>query len=221
VSEGGRKRGVEGRRREREVAGGLLEGRRSLPPLSCLPPVAIPWPCRRSEPASPAQLCSCSPPMTRPVALSRPPKTSLSRSTPPFKTHACTLARTAPTLARFIGRCPASPFTPPPPRPPLCRADGVAAAGDGDSGTVGDGRSLLELEDLARAYRHPCIVDIKVGCCGAAMPKMPCLSVVIGLGGCLRRTYCVLPLLRRCWVCGQVGFSKRKRAWCGWHHQLP
>ncbi|KAL4424338.1 hypothetical protein ABPG75_001639 [Micractinium tetrahymenae] len=26
-----------------------------------------------------------------------------------------------------------------------------------------DGRALLELEDLASAYRHPCIVDIKVG----------------------------------------------------------
>jgi 1D-myo-inositol-tetrakisphosphate 5-kinase/inositol-polyphosphate multikinase len=27
----------------------------------------------------------------------------------------------------------------------------------------GDGRTLLELEDLARSYSHPCIMDIKIG----------------------------------------------------------
>lgn len=45
------------------------------------------------------------------------------------------------------------PLCPPPwPLP----ADGVVEHSS-------DGRTLLELEDLARACRHPCIIDIKVG----------------------------------------------------------
>lgn len=39
--------------------------------------------------------------------------------------------------------------------PPAAHADGVTQHEDA--------RTLLELEDLARAYRHPCIIDIKVG----------------------------------------------------------
>ena len=52
---------------------------------------------------------------------------------------------------------------------PLRPADGVTQHSDG--------RTLLELEDLARAYRHPCIMDIKVTRGPAPVVRSPAWEV--------------------------------------------